>query len=308
MIVGILCLIQVNKEPAIDPDAKIALKYIQNSTTFKNNNVPNSLKLIKVTQSNTLIYPSYKIVEVEFDNYSDDYVKTKFDSSYKRNLHHHTAILHVSKGKVATCIIDGMWDEIAQKPLPVNSEKVAIVFISSCPTFRFDGVPDSIKVLSITREIFYAGPDVTVVELEFDCFYAGYGFGGRGGFQPLAHHWAILDVTDGKVTSANIDGIWDELKQAVVDDKIFYKYYSSPEEVRDAVVWYSINNFDWTLVFPAKWDSVTIQGSTGTDIKRYSSWRLGCYGGTPHPYDTYLLCGCRIHVQGWWWFRLGWHF
>ena len=164
-----------------------------------------------------------------------------------------------------------MWDEIVQKPLPVNSEKVAIVFISSCPTFRFDGVPDSIKVLSITREIFYASPDVTVVELEFDCFYAGYGFGGRGGFQPLAHHRAILDVTDGKVTSATIDGIWDEINQAVVDDKIFYKYYSTPEEVRDAVVWYSINNFDWTLVFPAKWDSITFHGTTGTDIERYSS-------------------------------------
>jgi hypothetical protein len=90
----------------------------------------------------------------------------------------------------------------------------ALSFIISSPTFSFDGVTSSVKILKVTQAMTFAPPAFKIVEAEFDCTYEGYG--DRSGSyltEVVTHHNAILHVTEGKVTIMTIDGVWDEVNQ-----------------------------------------------------------------------------------------------
>lgn len=95
-----------------------------------------------------------------------------------------------------------------------GSQRVAEEFVRLETTFRFDGIPDTLKVTSITSV--GNGWEYTV---EFDSKYAGYG--NRSGqilAQVITHHTAEVTVQAGLVTRAVMDGVWEMINQRTVDE------------------------------------------------------------------------------------------
>ncbi len=96
------------------------------------------------------------------------------------------------------------------------ARKTAIDFISTSPTFSFDGIKDSIVVQS-TRT-FDTSPPEYVVFLSFDSAHAGYGDRSDQVLaQVITNHNALIKVVNGKVVTAILDsGTWDELNQKML--------------------------------------------------------------------------------------------
>jgi hypothetical protein len=93
-----------------------------------------------------------------------------------------------------------------------GSQRVAEEFVRLEATFRFDGIPDTLKATSTTSVA--NGWKYTI---EFDSRHAGYG--NRSGqilAQVITHHTAVITVEAGKVTSAIMDGVWDMISQQML--------------------------------------------------------------------------------------------
>jgi len=89
---------------------------------------------------------------------------------------------------------------------------IAQEFIKSSPTFAFDGMPETLEVeLVAIRESF---PEQYVIEADFDSLHGGYGDRtDQMVIQVITPHTMNLVVINGEVTSAILDGKWDELNQ-----------------------------------------------------------------------------------------------
>ena len=86
----------------------------------------------------------------------------------------------------------------------------AVSFLKSSPTYRFDGIPDSIRVESVER----LAPGRWRIILKFECRHSGYG--DRSGLillQVITPHRMELIIERGRVVEAVIDNLWDELHQ-----------------------------------------------------------------------------------------------
>ena len=90
--------------------------------------------------------------------------------------------------------------------------KIAEEFILQSPTFKFDGIPDSLEIGEfVTLESI---PPIYNIQISFDSMNAG--FGNRVGealAEVITHHEAVVVVIREHVVSAIIDDRWDELKQ-----------------------------------------------------------------------------------------------
>lgn len=96
-----------------------------------------------------------------------------------------------------------------------NIEQRAIDFLVRVPTFSFDGVPESIEVISTyTLESF---PEQHVVVLFFETTHSGWG-NREGTFiaQVITLHTIKITIVEDEVVEALIDDKWDELKQEVI--------------------------------------------------------------------------------------------
>jgi len=123
-------------------------------------------------------------------------------SSVKHGLHW--------EGKVKA---DGTVNEIS--PLKEMSEgeskKAAENFVKNSPTFTFDGMADTLKLIDTLRA---RCPYCWVFVFEFDSAHAGYGDRtGQVVAQVITHHRASIAVEQMKVASAVIDDEWDMLLQ-----------------------------------------------------------------------------------------------
>ncbi len=85
-------------------------------------------------------------------------------------------------------------------------------FIKSSPTFAFDGIEETLSLeLVAIRESF---PEQYVIEADFDSLHGGYGDRtDEMVIQVITPHTMNLVVINGEVTSAILDGKWDELNQ-----------------------------------------------------------------------------------------------
>lgn len=96
---------------------------------------------------------------------------------------------------------------------------IAKDFIIHAPTFKFDGMNETLRVIDTKiRESF---PEQYVTTLTFDSRFAGYG--NRTGqvlAQVITPHTAVVTVVNNTVTSAIIDGKWDELRQKPVNQPV----------------------------------------------------------------------------------------
>ena len=89
---------------------------------------------------------------------------------------------------------------------------IAQEFIESSSTFAFDGIKETLSLeLVAIRESF---PEQYVIEADFDSLHGGYGDRtDEMVIQVITPHSMNLVVINGEVTSAILDGKWDELNQ-----------------------------------------------------------------------------------------------
>ena len=100
---------------------------------------------------------------------------------------------------------------------PVSEEEsleIALEYLKNSPTFRFDGMEDTLKhVETHPLDTPYSWEFV----FTFKSRHAGYG--DRTGqilAQVITPHTAHIIVQEGKVVSATLDDQWDTMKQAII--------------------------------------------------------------------------------------------
>jgi hypothetical protein len=98
------------------------------------------------------------------------------------------------------------------QPSPEDAAvRKSLDYLLNSPTFRFDGLSDSVKVLGVMKDTTITTP-FCIVTVEFECGHGGYGDrSGQMVTQFIQHHTAVIHVSEGRVTMAVIDGVWDEL-------------------------------------------------------------------------------------------------
>ncbi len=93
-----------------------------------------------------------------------------------------------------------------------QTEEVAKDFIINAPTFKFDGMPETLNITSAM--VLESYPPQYVFTMIFDSRHGGYGDrAGQALLQVITKHTAVIKVVEGKVVSAVLDNQWDELNQ-----------------------------------------------------------------------------------------------
>ncbi len=93
-----------------------------------------------------------------------------------------------------------------------QGRQVAEEFVKQEATYRYDGMPQTLKLTSTTSVA--NGWKYTI---EFDSQHAGYGNRmGQMMAQMITHHVALVTVAAGRVTVATMDGQWDMMKGQLV--------------------------------------------------------------------------------------------
>ena len=159
------------------------------------------------------------------------------------------------------------------KLLEGTPEAIAISFLKNSPTFKFDGIETSIEVIdSKSLERF---PVLYVLEIGFTSSSAGYGDRSEGMVaQVLTDHKIVVQVENGVVVSAVIDGVWDELTQSSVPtNDVSSDGVSTPESARDAILSYIISRYGLNVEAPTSWTVVdtTPEGLSGYQTLQYTS-------------------------------------
>ena len=108
-------------------------------------------------------------------------------------------------------------EEEGQEPKVISKEdaqKIVVDFLRNSPTFRFDGMEDTLKLV---RSGAGEKPYSWEFHYEFQSRHAGYG--DRTGLilaQVITDHEAQIVVEQGEVVYAILDGRWDELRQRII--------------------------------------------------------------------------------------------
>lgn len=107
----------------------------------------------------------------------------------------------------------------AWQTTPVYTEQGAVEaatrFVSEAPTYSWDGVEGSIRVLNSYKA--QTSSAVWTVVIEFTCANAGYGDRtGQMVATVVTDHVISVTVEKGSVVEAVIDGAWDEIRQTAV--------------------------------------------------------------------------------------------
>ncbi|MBA7683966.1 hypothetical protein ES703_92354 [subsurface metagenome] len=96
-----------------------------------------------------------------------------------------------------------------------ESQEIAAEFLRNSPTFRFDGMENTLKLV---RSEVGEKPYNWVFHYEFQSRHAGYG--DRTGLilaQVIIDHRAEIVVEQGEVIYAVLDGRWDMLRQRMIE-------------------------------------------------------------------------------------------
>lgn len=129
---------------------------------------------------------------------------------------------------------------------------VAVHFLKNSPTYKFDGIPETLKV--IDTRILESLPVQYVVTIAFDSRHAGYGDRtGQVLAQVITPHEIVITVVEGEVIRAVVDDKWDELNQR----EIVQSELLPPEIAKDLAIEYIIDNYPelGTITIPVVWDT-----------------------------------------------------
>ncbi|MGD0805258.1 MAG: hypothetical protein ABSA11_14440 [Candidatus Bathyarchaeia archaeon] len=251
----------------------IALKYVKYGPTFSFDGIATTLNVtdVSINKSN----PPQYVVTVGFQCLHGGY-GDRAGQMLTKAITPHVMVVNVADGEVTEAVVDGSWDELSGKPIQVASskdvvERIALDWLVNAPTFKFDGVAGSAKVVDSWLAMTFRAPGFWRVTIEFDCLYAGYG--DRTSLmltQVITHHTVDITVTEGKVTAAVVDDKWDEFKQV---DLTPPSVILSPEEARDIAIKYVIQKFSVEGTSPNDWvvEDLTPKGLLGSQKTRYTS-------------------------------------
>jgi len=99
-------------------------------------------------------------------------------------------------------------------PAEKLSSVIAEGYLTSSPTFTFDGMADTLRLVEAER---LDCPYCWAFEFEFQCRHAGYGDrSGQALAQVITPHTARIVVQEGDVTQATLDNAWDMIEQEVI--------------------------------------------------------------------------------------------
>jgi hypothetical protein len=179
-------------------------------------------------------------------------------------------------------------DEVSEADAAVE---LALEFVKNSPTFLFDGMSETVKVVDTI--IMESYPVQYVVIIEFDSRHAG--FGDRTGevlAQMITHHRAGVKVVEGEVIVAILDDVWDMVNQEemevfddvdpdtpVVNDNTGNTILT-PERAVELAVEYAILNFRELdgVNAPESWEEedLTPEGLVGASKRKFTgdSWTV----------------------------------
>jgi hypothetical protein len=241
--------------------------FIESAPTYAYDGVPGSIVVEGVCRARTPV-PTW-LVELGFQCRHSGY-GDRSGLVLLQVVTPHTASIIVEERNVIQAVIDQTWDEIRQEKVDgaTYTEEEAVegaeAFVARAPTYAFDGVPGSIKVVYVKR---LESAWTWQVTLEFSCLHSGYG--DRSDDAPphaVTGHVIRVIVQRGLVVGALIDGVWDEIRQVEeVQSELL-----PPEEARDLVVAYLIENEPALsgLEPPSRWE---VEVLTPPDILGYST-------------------------------------
>jgi len=270
---------EVAQRPVLNEDVEpvieaIALSWLVNAPTFKFDGVAGSAAVVDSWLAMTFAAPSFWGVTIEFDTLHAGY-GDRSGQFLAQVITHHVIRIHVTEGAVTFAEIDGAWDEVKQRPIESaytveGAEDTALVWLYGCPTFRFDGIAETVKVQNI---IALRMPNAWEVYIDFTCGYPGYG--DRTGNVMLGKtqdHTIRITVIAGQVTRAIIDDVWDEMKQARLDSTPSDQLVTV-EDARDKAVNFVIEKHGLGETLPTEWavENLTPQGLVGAQKTRYTS-------------------------------------
>ncbi len=96
-------------------------------------------------------------------------------------------------------------------PNEETSERLAMSCLTNGPTFKFDGIRSSLKLVAIVK---LRTPYSWDFRYRFDCSHSGYGSrSGQNLLPVITPHAAMIRVMRGTVARAIIDDTWDEIEQ-----------------------------------------------------------------------------------------------
>ena len=104
------------------------------------------------------------------------------------------------------------WNSSEEAAVPI-----AVNFVKMSPTYRFDGIPESVVVKDMV--VLESYPLQYGVVVEFDCLHSGYG--DREGMvllQVITNHSARIRIPQGEVVYAVLDDYWDMIQQTPLED------------------------------------------------------------------------------------------
>ncbi len=91
-----------------------------------------------------------------------------------------------------------------------NPEEIALEAVRKSPTFKYDGIEDTLKVVGS----FKPDENTWIVVVSFTCRHSGYGDRtGKIVLQVLTEHKAKVKIVNGSVVELVLDNVWDELNQ-----------------------------------------------------------------------------------------------
>ena len=116
----------------------------------------------------------------------------------------------------AGCVESGGSQNVKERTLSEDeSQRIALEYLRSSPTFTFDGMEDTLKVVSTMT---HQKPYSWQFEYEFKCRHAGYGDrSGKILAQVITSHRAEVIVEEGEVVRAVLNDKWDMLRQQFIN-------------------------------------------------------------------------------------------
>ena len=120
--------------------------------------------------------------------------------------------------------LTNLGDRNSAIPTEEHSLEVARQFIRNSPTFKFDGVEESLELVDtwwFSPDI----PDTWEFIFAFKSRYTGYGDRKNQGLLRIeTFHIADIIVQEGEIYSAIIDGGWDMIKQEIVSSQALFSF------------------------------------------------------------------------------------
>jgi len=113
-------------------------------------------------------------------------------------------------------IVERLCNDDSTQSAGERAEQIAKEFIVQAPTFKFDGLIETVNI--IETRILESFPVQYIVLIEFESRHTGYG-DRTGQFLPqvITSHHAEIKVVNDNVLSAILDDQWDEINQKQLD-------------------------------------------------------------------------------------------